>query len=184
MHRKRGAGAEPGRGGHAGLSGLADIAEGDVDALLALNNAHAAELSLLERDGFVRLLGQAVHARHVGREAFLLAFDEGAAYGSPNYLWVRARYERFVYVDRLVVAPQARGRGLARAMYADLLARVPGSLVACEVNLEPPNPASDRLHAGLGFREVGAEWIHGGAKRVRYLLRPADGRLMGGEGGG
>ena len=43
--------------------------------------------------------------------------------------------------------------------------------VVCEVNREPPNPASDAFHATLGFSEVGAAAIHGGSKTVRYLAR-------------
>src|SRR5262249_48530333 len=94
----------------------------DLEAdVLALNNAHAAELSWLDRDQLAPLLGEASYARRVGTlDAFLLAFDEGAAYASPNYLWFRARHARFVYIDRVVVAPAARGRGLARLLYADL----------------------------------------------------------------
>jgi hypothetical protein len=41
----------------------------------------------------------------------------------------------------------------------------------CEVNSNPPNPASDALHASLGFREVGQATIHQGSKTVRYLAR-------------
>jgi predicted GNAT superfamily acetyltransferase len=79
-------------------------------AVLALNNAHAAELSWLDGDRLTFLLRQAFHARRIGEvDGFLLAFDQGAAYDSPNYLWFRQRYRRFVYVDRVVVAPAARG---------------------------------------------------------------------------
>ena len=79
-------------------------------AVLALNNAHAAELSWLDGDRLIFLLRQAFHARRIGEvDGFLLAFDQGAAYDSPNYLWFRQRYRRFVYVDRVVVAPAARG---------------------------------------------------------------------------
>ena len=85
-----------------------------------------------------------------------------------------ARYPRFVYVDRIVVAPSARGRGLARQLYDTLIGKagVAGhQRIVCEVNLDPPNPGSDRFHAALGFAEVGSASIHGGTKRVRYLAR-------------
>ncbi len=144
--------------------------------VLALNNAHATDLSWLEAGELFALLGQAFYARRVGKlDAFLLAFDQGASYDSPNYLWFRARYPRFVYVDRVVVAPEARGRGLARLLYADLFrcARVAGhDVVVCEVNVRPPNPASDAFHAALGFTEVGRASTHDGARLVRYLNRP------------
>lgn len=147
------------------------------ERLLALNNAHAAELSLLDAARFRALLNGAFHARCIGDGAALLvALDQAHPdYASPNYLWFRARHPRFVYVDRVVVAPAARGRGLARALYADLMARAAAaghSLLVCEVNSDPPNPASDAFHAALGFAEVGSATIHGGAKTVRYLARP------------
>ena len=131
---------------------------GDLEAdVLALNNAHAVELSLLDRDQLAALIGQAFYARRLGTlDAFLLAFDERAAYASPNYLWFRAHYARFVYIDRVVVAPAARGRGLARLLYADLFrhaARAGHDLAVCEVNVEPPNPASDALHARRARRQ-------------------------------
>jgi predicted GNAT superfamily acetyltransferase len=104
-----------------------------------------------------------------------LAFDQDADYDSPNYLWFRQRYPRFVYVDRIVVAPAMRKCGLANRLYQDLFhaARVAGhERVVCEVNSDPPNPASEAFHASLGFLEVGHAAIHDGAKTVRYLARP------------
>lgn len=145
-------------------------------AVLALNNAFATELSWLDADRLAALLARTFYARVIGRaDAFLLAFDEGADYDSPNHLWFRERYPRFVYVDRLAVAPAARGRGFARRLYADLIGRATAAghrLVVCEVNSDPPNPASDALHDALGFTEVGRAALHGGGKTVRYLALP------------
>lgn len=152
------------------------IAREDEPAILALNNEHARELSWLDAERLSFLLGQAFHARRIGRlEAFLMTFDQTADYDSPNYLWFRERYPRFVYVDRVVVAKSARGKGHARRLYADLFAGAARSgheVVTCEVNSEPPNPASDAFHAALGFREVGEAAIHGGTKSVRYFACP------------
>jgi predicted GNAT superfamily acetyltransferase len=152
-------------------------------AMLALNNAHARELSWLEPARLEQFVADAFLARRVGcLDAFLLAFDQDAPYHSPNFLWFRARYPRFVYVDRVVVASAARGRGLARALYDDLLdeARLRGhEHIVCEVNLAPPNPASDAFHAALRFAEVGRATIYDGSKTVRYLLRPLDVTIAG-----
>ena len=139
--------------------------------LLALNNAHARELSWLEPERLTHLIAHAFVASRIGSiEAFLLAFDQDADYDSPNFLWFRPRYTRFVYVDRIVVAPEARGRGHARALYDALFARAAragNDRVVCEVNSEPPNPASDAFHAALGFSEVGTGIIHADTKTVR-----------------
>jgi predicted GNAT superfamily acetyltransferase len=142
-------------------------------ALLALNNAHAQELSWLEPARLQYLVEQSFLARRMGSlDAFLLAFDQTAHYDSPNFLWFRSRYPRFVYVDRIVVASTARGRGLASALYDDLFGHAVAAgheRVVCEVNTEPPNPASDAFHAALGFVEVGAASVYNGSRTVRYL---------------
>ncbi len=154
------------------------IGTADRDALLALNNAHAAELSLLDPERFAELVAGAFLARCSERsDAFILAFDEAAAYDSPNFLWFRARYRRFVYVDRVVVAPASRGLGIGRRFYEAVadLARSSGRLfLGCEVNALPPNPVSDAFHARLGFAPVGAAEFDGGARTVRYLGRVLD----------
>ncbi|MER8808692.1 GNAT family N-acetyltransferase [Mesorhizobium australicum] len=151
------------------------IAQADEAAILALNNEHAAELSWLEAERLSFLLGEAFYARRIGDlEAFIMTFDQDANYDSPNFVWFRERYISFIYVDRVVVAAHARGRGHARRLYRDLFdhARSAGHvLVTCEVNTDPPNPASDAFHAALGFAEVGDAVIHGGKKAVRYYVR-------------
>ena len=155
--------------------GPADIEreEALASALLTLNNAHAQELSWLEAERLQYLVREAFLARRIGNlDAFLLAFDQDARYDSPNFIWFRARYPRFVYVDRIVVAPSARGRGCARRLYHDLFehaVRAGHDRVVCEVNKMPPNAASDAFHAALGFVEVGTASVHGGSRTVRYL---------------
>jgi len=152
-----------------------DLAGGASAALLALNSAHAVELSWLEPGRLAHLVAEAFVARRVGvADALLLTFDQAADYDSPNFLWFRERYDAFVYVDRIVVADGARGRGLARRLYDDLFAaaRAAGhTRIVCEVNSDPPNPASDAFHAVLGFVPVGMAEIHGGKKTVTYLER-------------
>ena len=144
-------------------------------ALLALNNAHAQELSWLKPERVLHLVAQAFLARRIGNlDAFLLAFDQDADYDSPNFLWFRSRYPRFVYVDRIVVASSARGRGCARTLYRDLFEhaiKAGHEQVVCEVNSRPPNPASDAFHTALGFVEVGSACVYEGSRTVRYLSR-------------
>jgi uncharacterized protein len=43
--------------------------------------------------------------------------------------------------------------------------------VTCEVNLEPPNPVSQRFHESLGFVEVGRQETYGGSVTVQLLER-------------
>jgi len=143
--------------------------------LLALNNRHATELSPLDEPSLARLLASAVHATAIGpADALMIVLDQDADYDSPNFQWWRQRRDRFIYVDRIVVAEHARGRGLARALYAGLFAtRLAQSagLVTLEVNSDPPNPASDAFHASLGFSLAGEAYLPDRGKSVRYLAR-------------
>lgn len=160
------------------LAPLAGAPREVLDATLRLNQAHVAELSELDADALDRLVREAFLASVInGGDAFLIAFDQDADYDSPNFRWFQSRYRRFVYVDRVVVAAAARGRGLANRLYQGLFefAGARGhSVIACEVNLDPPNPASDAFHRARGFEEVGRAELANG-KTVRYLARRLDG---------
>ena len=153
-----------------------DLSLLDPALVLPVNNAHAKETSELDLAGLAKLLGIAWYARGIdrGSTAFLIAFDHRAKYDNPNFAWFKAKYESFVYIDRVVVADSARGRGIARLLYEDLFsaAREAGQgRVVCEVNLDPPNPGSDAFHTAMGFAKVGQAAIHDGAKTVSYLLK-------------
>lgn len=146
----------------------------ELEALRALNNAHALELSFTDPPQFTHLVTQAFFARHVGTSAFIIAFDETADYDVENYLWFRARFPRFAYIDRVVTAASARGQGHAATLYHALItaARAAGhTLLTCEVNADPPNPGSDAFHAKMGFAPIGSAALPNG-KTVRYFSRP------------
>ncbi|MEM6441790.1 MAG: GNAT family N-acetyltransferase [Pseudomonadota bacterium] len=148
----------------------------DASLLLALNRANEAELSPLSAADLRALVETSFLALTTpDRAAFLIAFDQDAPYASPNFLWFKARYPSFAYVDRIAVSAQARGRGVARALYEALFeaARAAGrDAVVCEVNADPPNPASDAFHAALGFAPVGEARLEDRGKTVRYFRRP------------
>ncbi|EIM01706.1 GNAT family N-acetyltransferase [Rhodanobacter denitrificans] len=150
-----------------------DATPADFPAILALNEAFVAVLSPLDHARLARLHAQAALHRVIERagrvEAFLLAFREGADYDSPNYRWFAQRYPRFLYVDRVVVAGDAQACGAGTVLYRELHAQARRDAVpwiTCEFDLEPPNPASARFHARLGFGEVGRQSLHGGKKTV------------------
>ena len=157
---------------------ILDIATAGADtqtALLALNNDHSRETSLLTETAWRDLVAGAFFAGFVPPSSgFLIAFDEQAGYENPNFAWFAERFPRFVYVDRIVVAADRKGRGLGRQMYAELFykARAGGrTVIGCEVNLAPPNPGSDAFHAKLGFTEAGQAHLADRGKTVRYLVR-------------
>lgn len=154
---------------------LRAITPDDLPALLALNNAHAAELSWQTPGQFGALMQQACWARTAGHgDALLIALDQDAAYDNPNFAWMAARFERFIYIDRVVVARHAQGRGLAGALYAELKAQARDwnhAQLVCEINLDPPNPESVTFHEKYGFGLIGQADLPNG-KRVGYFTCP------------
>ena len=71
-----------------------------------------------------------------------------------------------------VVLVVATGAVIVMALAAAVLASGRSGL-ACEVNLDPPNPGSLAFHARLGFRPVGEARDPRNGKRVLYLCREA-----------
>ncbi|ROU08925.1 GNAT family N-acetyltransferase [Lysobacter enzymogenes] len=149
----------------------------DRAAVLALNVEAEALMSPMDHARLLALEAQSVYHRivHDGQAAiaFLLAFDERADYDSPNYLWYRQRYPRFVYIDRIAVAASHRNRRIGGLLYDDVFAfaRERGvGTVAAEFYIEPFNEASSRFHARYGFGEVGTQWVAQGRKRVSLQI--------------
>jgi predicted GNAT superfamily acetyltransferase len=146
----------------------------DNESVRALNNAFAAETSYLEADDWSRLVAQARVAVFVQpADAFVLVLDQDADYTSPNFLWWQERRERFLYVDRVVVAHEAQGRGLGRQLYAHAMAearRLSFDRIVCEINIDPPNPGSVAFHQALGFEPAGEQRLANG-KTVGYFER-------------
>lgn len=158
---------------------IRDTETADFDAILALNDASVTMLSPLSPPRLADLHAKAALHRVAeldgGVIGFLLAFREGSDYDSPNYRWFAARYPTFLYVDRVVVAGAARRRGIGALLYRDLFSFAASSaldLVACEFDVDPPNPASERFHAGFGFQEVGRQWLDDGRKQVSLQVAP------------
>jgi predicted GNAT superfamily acetyltransferase len=156
---------------------LRDATMADWPAVLALNAGSVEFLSPLDDARLAALAQASCYFRVVEQDgtiaAFLLGFRKGAVYDSPNFLWFNAHFDDFVYVDRVVVAPEFRGRRLADALYDDFedYARARGvKRVTCEVNAEPPNPVSSHFHARRGFAQIG-RLPYGAAKIVALLER-------------
>jgi hypothetical protein len=137
-------------------------------------------VNALPQDAFAQLVAAAFAARLIpdatGRPAgFLIALNQHTPPQGPNHAWFQARLPAFAYIDRVVVDTAAQGHGIGRRLYADLasLARAAGlPVLACEVNLDPPNPGSLAFHERLGFTPAGEATDPRNAKRVRYLLAP------------
>ena len=135
-------------------------------AVLALNEESVSVLAPLTRGRLEALHRRADDHRVAVVEGiavgFLLAFTDGADHDSPNFRWFAERGAGFVYIDRVVVAPWCRRAGVGSQLYRDLIAfavEQGRSRVTCEIDADPPNPASEQFHDAFGFVEVGTQWV-------------------------
>jgi predicted GNAT superfamily acetyltransferase len=157
---------------------LRPLREGDLEALVAINDGAYPAVPITPLDEFAELLrmGDVVLVVDDGAPAgFLLTMSPGLDYASENYRWFSARSSEFLYIDRIVLAPRIQGLGLGRRLYeaAFEAARSRGaSELFAEVNLEPPNPGSLAFHARMGFERVGEQPTKDGTVVVALLAAP------------
>jgi predicted GNAT superfamily acetyltransferase len=154
---------------------IRDAVPADHAAIVAINDAAVPQVNALEPTYFAWLVANAALFRVAvdaeGVAGFHLCLPAGVDYWSENYRWFTARYDSFLYLDRVVVAERVRGKGVGTALYDDLHAWCAGRYprVTLEVNLRPPNPGSMRFHERLGYRRVG-ELEHEGKDDYAVVL--------------
>lgn len=100
--------------------------------------------------------------------AFILAMEDHVSYENDNYSWFSSRYDRFLYIDRIVVDSPCQGLKIGTFLYQDIFdyarkEKIP--VITCEIMTFPPNERSLKFHAGKGFREVGTRWVDNGQKQ-------------------
>jgi predicted GNAT superfamily acetyltransferase len=163
---------------------IRDVREHELDSVLALNNAAAPTILPIDPSKLRYLFAGAEYFRVAERDGtlagFMIGFGSHCDHDSSNFRWFRKRYERFFYIDRIVVASRRRGGGLGRAFYADAqsYAELRYPHIACEVfldaaNSDPalPDPAL-LFHGSFGFREVGQHVMPETGLRASMLMKP------------
>jgi predicted GNAT superfamily acetyltransferase len=153
---------------------LEPLTESDRAGVIALNERHQHLTAPMGPDRLDYLAGVGVVEvlRQQGRFAgFVVTVTGGADYDSSNFGWFRERYESFDYLDRIVVHEEFRRQGLGGLTYDLLEARTAtrATVLALEVNSEPPNPVSMAFHAGRGYQQVGEREFDG--HRVAMLVK-------------
>lgn len=139
--------------------------------ILRVNAENVEVLSPLDGDRLNKLAGAAelCLVAEVGGTpaAFLIALRESVDfYDSENYRWFSRNYEKFLYIDRVVIDEPFRGRGGGRVLYHAVFQRARDTgvpFVTAEIDTIPYNEASLKFHQVMGFREVGEQVIRGGA---------------------
>ena len=152
---------------------IRDVNLNDWKTILEMNLGSVQVLSPLDEARLSQLANWASYFRVVEKaddiQAFIIAMTEGSGYDSPNYRWFADRYERFLYIDRVVVKDNARGLGLGSALYRELHDHAHSLEIpwlTCEIDIDPPNPVSLEFHRKLGFEEVGKHCVPGRGKTV------------------
>ena len=137
----------------AELTTVLSLNQGALDGVGPLDDARLRWLL-----GMAQASGQALVADDGagGIAGFAMVFAPDTAYDSTNYRWFVERYDSFGYLDRIVVSPGHRRRGVGTLLYdaAEDGARGSGRLL-CEVYVEPPNVASLAFHERRGYVDVG-----------------------------
>ena len=156
---------------------LRPLVAADVGPAAALNDSEVPRVSPLGPEGLTDHLPRCdlalVAEDEDGFAGFVLAIAPGADYASPNYRFFEERGSDHLYVDRVVVAPTHRRRGIAGRLYDAVegrACRAGRQEVTCEVNVRPPNPASLAFHEARGFVEVGRHDTTAGTVTVVALL--------------
>ncbi len=140
---------------------MRDAIAHDYSAVLALNNGAVPHVNAIDDTEFAWLATNATYFRVAedgdGIAGFVMMLENGTAYWGANYAWFMSRYDTFIYLDRVVVAPRVQRSGVGRLLYDDvtLFARGRWPRITLEVNLRPPNPVSVAFHERMGFRTVG-----------------------------
>jgi predicted GNAT superfamily acetyltransferase len=139
---------------------LRPLRDADVADVLALNAANVEMLAPLDEAGLERLVGLADRFDVVDVDGsfagFVVTMTPGGDYDSPYYGWFSENVDGFYYLDRIVIHPDFRRRGLGGFVY-DEVERVAAAhrRLCLEVNLIPRNDASLAFHAGRGYVELG-----------------------------
>ncbi len=151
----------------------------DADAVLALNAANVPEVGEMDRAKLDFLVAERLEVYVVEVTGAIVGaiflMREGSSYTSTNYAYFSDRHERFAYVDRVMLAAEARGLGWGPALYAvaEAVARTADLPFLCaEVNTIPENPRSLHFHEVAGFLPLERRLPYGTDEEVLMLEKP------------
>ena len=146
----------------------------DLDEILILNNQEAKWVGLEEKSFFEDYLD--IPFFYVGEEngeitSFIMAMDQSTDYDSKNFLWFRDRVKEFYYIDRVIVKPEKRGKGVGRALYNELMKKTKGLPITGEVSIDPPNIESLKFHERFNFKKIGEFSSDGKKLCAMYIMK-------------
>lgn len=146
--------------------------EKDLPRILELNNKESKWVGEKEIDFFQKYIDIPIfdvfeaNDRIVG---FLMAMDQNTDYDSMNFLWFKNKFNKFYYIDRVIVDVSMRGKGIASLLYKELIDTKGVIPLVAEVSINPSNEGSVIFHNKIGFKEVGT-FTSGDKKERMYYL--------------
>ena len=126
----------------------------DITHLVAWNTAMAWETEAKRLDPAVLERGVTAVLDEPRRGFYLVAECDGVAVGSllVTYEWSDWRCGDFWWIQSVYVAPEARRRGVFRALYADVAERAHAAgAVGLRLYVETENHRAQATYAGLGM---------------------------------
>ncbi|MFO1435703.1 MAG: GNAT family N-acetyltransferase [Gammaproteobacteria bacterium] len=142
---------------------LAPIAQSDFNEILRINSAAQPGVVPLSLPELARIRSTATVFCALKEDgearAYVIAYSSDCAYEGEEFLWLRKNVgEKFLYIDQIAVAVEARSAGIGSKVY-EFVERFgvmnDFTSLTCEVNTEPPNLTSLQFHLHRGFSEVG-----------------------------
>lgn len=153
---------------------LRPVEEKDFAFILRINEENVAVLSAMDEAKLRKFAETATPflvAEVDGELAgFIVVLREGLEYyKSLNYLWFSERYEKFLYIDRIVIDEPFRHLGLGKAIYKAVFEEAKNQgvdYVLAEIDTIPYNEISLNFHKLMGFVEVGEQDVPTNNTRV------------------
>ena len=87
-------------------------------AVPAVGSESVGDLAHIGDESVIALVAVNEVTGEVG--GFCMVLVPGADYDSGNYAWFSERYDDFVYLDRVAIAPAYQRQGVGRALYAEV----------------------------------------------------------------
>ena len=130
----------------------------DLDAVVEHNRALAEETEGVELDGERLAHGVATALADPARLSYLLAELEGEPVGQLGYTreWSDWRDGEFLWLQSVYVRPEARRRGVFRALFRHFMDEIAADPSVCGVRLymERENHAARATYRALGLAEA------------------------------
>jgi len=144
--------------------------------ILLMNQDFVHWLSPLDHGELTDLLNLAQYKKQINdADGVLIGYAHDVEYDHKNLKWLRARFDSFYYIDRIILGAAAQGKGYGRQLYADFEAQAQRRglpRLVCEVNTRPNNLGSHKFHERLGFKPLADVDYPDYNIAVRYYEKP------------